>query len=80
MNIKQEIEMPVCAKILNCAFKDEELVVWAEVHDVGKVRETEMREFYIAFTGAPIGDMPWFRYLNTLQQDGFVLHVYYKTN
>lgn len=78
MNMRQSIQMPCCAKPIAAGIQGEKLVVWAEADSL-QLKEIEPREFYVAFTGVPMGDMPWFQYLNTLQIDGFVLHVYYKT-
>ena len=71
----QPVLLPSGAKVLTVQFQRDDLCVWAEVDSEATPVQTF---FLIVGTGNPMPDvdMKNFRYLSTVQKDGFVWHVY----
>jgi len=71
----QTIQVPKGATILCAQMQNDNLWVWAEV-DTNPERETEDRDIYVYGTGHEMYyDIPQ-RYISTVQDRGFVWHVY----
>lgn len=72
---RQTIEMPRAAEVLTAQMQGNTLCLWAEVV-IG--RHPEKREFLIIGTGNPIDPSVEKKYIGTVQQNGFVWHVFEK--
>lgn len=76
----QSIEIPACHKILDIQFQESQLVLWALVNpNFVKL----LKHIYIFGTGQPIEHYSnpsmftdTYQYLKTIQQNGFVWHIF----
>lgn len=68
----QDIEMPICPKIIKVDLQDEEIYMWAEV-----VPEAPKKAYRIYCIGTGHGEVPEDGdYIGTVDQSGFVWHFY----
>lgn len=74
----QRIQIPACAQILTCQMQGDDMVLYAFLNPVMK---PESRTIIIFGTGheREESDLHPYRYLATLQQNGFVWHVFERT-
>lgn len=70
------LQLPHGAKILKADFQNDDIYLWAYI-PCYEDKITEPRTFIVYFTGQPI-DLPTsqLEYINTIQKNSFVFHVF----
>ena len=69
----QFVTMPIGAQVLSTGAQNGDIVVWAKVNPDA---QTTARHFLIYGTGWEFDNLDRYRYLGTVQIEGFVLHIF----
>ena len=70
-----KVEMPIGAEILSCRNQFGNITIWALVDDKAK---TEIKEFYLNGSGQKLHDITNHKYIDTVQLENIVYHVWVK--